>query len=274
VQEYVREHKTALDLFRLRGPFGVTEKTGHELRLSTREHVEADLYLASAAEKAPLVILVHGYDSTKEAHAYQAAHLASWGMHAIAVQLPKRGPWNTNGRTVERIVRLIARSSAVVDPRVDATKIILVGHSFGATAVAVALASGAPAAGGILLDPAAIGRDLPQYLRRIAKPVLVLGADDELAPTRNRDYFYEYVRHDIAELSIRDATHEDAQFPSQTAVENHGIDPDVTEEAQLTFTAAMTAAALSLASTNSFDQAWTTYRAEFDKGRFFNAKTK
>ena len=53
-------------------------------------------------------------------------------------------------RTLTRIVRFIQRSPAAIDPRVDPNRIILVGHSFGASAVAIALAEGAPAAGAIL----------------------------------------------------------------------------------------------------------------------------
>src|SRR5205814_5552545 len=110
-----------------------------------------------------------------------------------------------------------------------------------------------PAAGAILLDPATIGADLPKFLRRVAKPVIVLGADDDVAPTRNRDYFYEFVRSGVAELSIRGATHEDAQYPSETALQNFGLDPDTTEELQVTFAAALTSAALSLSATGAFD---------------------
>ena len=109
-------------------------------------------------------------------------------------------------------------------------------------------------------------------MRKISKPVLVLGADDEITPTRNRDFFFEYIRSP-AELSIRDATHEDAQFPSQTAVQ-HGNDPDTTEELQLTFVAALTAAALSVAGTGSFERAWTTYAPAFASGKFFNERRK
>jgi pimeloyl-ACP methyl ester carboxylesterase len=241
--------------------------------VSNTDRFEADLFLSAPAEKAPLVIFVHGYESSKEAHANQAMHVASWGMHSLSVQLPKRGPWDANGRALARIVRLIQRSPQVIDSRIDTGRIILVGHSFGASAVALAMAEGAPVTGAILLDPAAIGRELPAYLRKVQGPVLVLGADDDIATTRNRDYFFEYIRKS-AELSIRDASHEDAQFPSETALQNVGMDPDTTEELQLTFAAAITSAALSLASTGTFEQAWQTFEPAFKSGRFFGAKKK
>ena len=53
--------------------------------LIANERVYADVYLSSAPENAAVVLLVHGYDSSKEAHANQAMHVASWGMHAVAV---------------------------------------------------------------------------------------------------------------------------------------------------------------------------------------------
>src|SRR5207342_632078 len=118
-----------------------------------------------------LVIILHGFDSSKEDHSYQAMHLASWGMHSLSLQLPNKGPWVSNGKTLAKIVRFIYRWPEIFDDHVDVNKIILVGHSFGGAAVAVALADGAPATGAILLDPAAISRELPGYLSRIKKPV-------------------------------------------------------------------------------------------------------
>ena len=220
------------------------------------------------------MVVLHGYDSSKRAHAHQARHLASWGMHCITVQLPGKGPWINNGRLLAGVVRAIQRAPQAIDHRVDPARIILAGHSFGGSAVAVALAEGAPAIGGILLDPAAVGRDLPQYLRRVTKPVMVLGADDELSSARNRDYFYDYIRAGIAEVSIRDASHEDGQFPSEYALHNHGNDPDTTEDAQISFASAFTAAAMSLATAGTFDRAWMTFRPAVDSGRMFNARKK
>ena len=274
LQDYLRSHKADLDLFRLRGPFAMTEHTNHELRLSNTERIRTDLFLSAAPGKAPLVIFLHGYDSSKEAHAYQAMHVASWGMHGLTVQLSKNGPWSSNGRTLARIVGLIHRSPGVIDERIDPSKIILVGHSFGAAAVAVALGEGAPAAGGIFLDPAAIGRDLPKSLQHIAKPVMVLGADAEVSSTRNRDYFYHFVRGGIGEVSIRDATHEDAQYPSESALHNFGVDPHTTEALQITFVSAITSAALSLSATGTLDYAWTSFGTALGNGRLFNARKK
>ncbi len=153
----------------------------------------ADRYLSASGDKAPLVIFLHGHDNTKEDHAYQAFHVASWGMHSLSVQLPNTGPWSANGRTLARLVSAIQRSPEIVDQRVDAGRIVLVGHSFGASAVAIALGDGAPAVGGVLLDAAGIGRDLPKFLKQIKKPVLLIGADEHVTATRNRDYFYEFI---------------------------------------------------------------------------------
>jgi fermentation-respiration switch protein FrsA (DUF1100 family) len=132
--------------------------------------------------------------------------------------------------------------------------------------VAVALAEGAPATGAILLDPAATSRDLPSYLSRIKKPVLILGADEHVSRARNRDYFYRFVRRGIAEVSIKDAIHEDAQFPSESM--------QATEELQVTFMRAMTSAAFSLSSTGKFDYAWASFGDVLKNGKFFNAKKK
>ena len=266
LQRDLLARKPDLDQFRLRGPFDVTERDNREIRLSATESVAADLFLSAHADKAPLLIILHGHESSKDLHSYQAAHLASWGIHSIAVQLPNKGPWTANGKTLARLARIIRDRPEIIDGRIDAGKIILAGHSFGGSAVAIALAEGAPAAGGILLDPAAVGRDLPKYLGQVAKPVLLLGADEYYALMRNRDYFFRFIRGGISEISIKDAVHEDAQYPADVGT--------ATEEEQLTFVSAMTAAAFSLSATGNFDYAWTSFGEGSGKNRFFNARKK
>jgi len=271
---YLLSHKADLDQFRLQGPFAVAVQRDHEVRLSPKEGIDTDLFLAAPGEKAPLVIILHGYDSSKEAHSHQCMHLASWGMHCLSVQLPKNGPWTGNGRTLARIVDLVYRRPETIDSRIDASKIILVGHSFGGSAVVTAIAQGARAAGAILLDPAGIGRDLPSSLQKINTPVMLLGADEKISATRNRAYFFRYIRSGIVEISIRNASHEDAQYPSEYALQASGIDPYVTEDLQITFASALTAAAFSLSSTGKFDYAWQSFADSLESGRLFNARKK
>jgi pimeloyl-ACP methyl ester carboxylesterase len=274
LRETVLSNKADVDQFRLRGPFDVATHQDHELRLSATERIETDLYLSAPAEKAPLVILLHGHDGSKDDHAYQAMHLATWGMHSLAVQLPDNGPWVGNGRTLARIVTLIHHRPEIIDSRIDVSKIILVGHSFGGAAVAIALAEGAPAAGGILLDPAGVGKEMPAFLRKIDKPVMVIAADERYSPVRDRRIFYEYIRSGIAEVSIRDASHEDAQFPLEPAPQGPGTDSAVTEELQITFVSALTAAAFSLGHTGNFDYAWTSFGDAIKDGKFFDVLKK
>jgi len=268
---YLLSHKADLDQFRLRGPFAVAVQKDYEIRLSANERIDADLYLSAPADKAPLVIFLHGYDSSKEDHAYQAMHLATWGMHSLALQLPNNGPWVGNGRTLAKIVSYIYRRPEIIDSRIDVNRIILVGHSFGGSSVAIALAEGARAAGGILLDPAGVGKVLPNFLRRINKPVMLLGADEKVSSTRDRGYFYRYIRSGIAEVSIRDATHEDAQYPAELPLQ---LFESTTEELQITFVSALTSAAFSLAHTGKFDYAWTSFGNAIDNGKLINAKKK
>ncbi|HYH42082.1 MAG TPA: alpha/beta fold hydrolase [Burkholderiales bacterium] len=274
LQSSLRDLEPDLDLFRFRGPFVVGTQNNRELQLPGGERINTDRFLSAPAGKAPLVIILHGQDSSKEAHTFHAMHLASWGMHSLTVQLPKGGPWTDNGRILARIVGLIHRSPEVIDRRVDVGKIILVGHSFGGYAVAVALAEGAPATGAILLDPAAAGRDVPKFLQQIQRPVMLLGADDELYSTRNRGSYYRFIRSDIAEVSIRNAAHEDAQYPSEASLQNFGIDMATSEELQITFASALTSAAFSLSATGTFEYAWQSFGTVLESGKFFNARRK
>jgi dienelactone hydrolase len=274
LQRHLLSRKPDVAQFRLRGPFAVTERKDLEIPLSSGLTLEADLYLCAAAPKAPLVIVLHGLDNSKEDHAFQAMHLASWGMHGIALDLPKRGPWVANGRTLARLVDATHRTPQLVDGRTDPDRIILVGHSFGATAVATALGEGAPALGGVLLDPAGIGRQLPQLLKRITVPVMLIGADEDIWPTRNRGQFYRFIPGRVGEISIRDTVHEDAQYPNQYTLRAFQDNPDDTEEAQIAFVSALTASAFSLAATGNLDYAWNSFENAFKNGIFFNGRKK
>lgn len=272
LREQVFKSKPDVDLFRLRGPFEVQIHTDRTLGLSATERIEADWYLAAPPERAPLVILLHGQDNSKEDHSYQALHLATWGVHSVTVQLPNQGPWVDNGKILARIVSFIRLRPEGIDSRIDVNRIILAGHSFGGAAVVVALAEGAPASGAILLDPAAKPKVLPGYLKRIAKPVMLLGADARYSPVRDPSEFFFYTPRDMAEISITDAHHDDAEFRLEPGPE----DPNstATEELQITFVSALTAAALSLAYTGSFDYAWQSFADGIASGRFANAVRK
>ena len=274
LQRYLLSRKPNVAQFRLRGPFAVIERRDLEIPLSFGLTVEADLYLCAAAKKAPLVIVLHGHNNSKKDHAFQAMHLASWGMNGMALDLPKGGPWIANGRILARLVGAVHGNPLLVDGRIDVDKIILVGHSFGATAVAAALGEGAPALGGVFLDPAGIGRGLSQLLRRITVPVMVIGADEEIWPTRNRGQFYRFIPAKIGEISIRDTVHEDAQYPKEHTLRAFEENPDDTEEAQLAFVSALTASAFALAATGGIDYAWNSFEEAFKNGAFFNARRK
>jgi alpha/beta hydrolase family protein len=274
LQQYLLSTKPDVAQFRLRGPFAVTEHKEMEIPIISGLMVEADLYLCTAVQKAPLVIVLHGHNNSKEDHAFQAMHLASWGMHSLAIDLPKQGPWIANGRTLARLVDTIHRSPQLVDSHMDPEKIILVGHSFGATAVATALGEGIPAVGGVLLDPAGIGRQLPQSLKRITVPVMVIGADEDIRPTRNRGQFFRFIPAKVGEISIRDTLHEDAQYPNEHTLRGFEDDPNDTEEAQIAFVSALTASAFSLAATGGIDYAWNSFENGINNGVFFNARRK
>lgn len=274
LQQYLLNHRADLDQFRLRGPFAVVTKKYFQFSLSATERIEADLYLSTPAEKAPLIIFLHGQDNSKEDHAYQAMHVATWGMHSMALHLPNNGPWVANGKTLAKIVEFIYRRPEVIDKRVDVNKIILIGHSFGGSAVAIAVADGAPAAGSILLDPAGIGRELPRYLNQITKPVMLIGADEQVSQARNRDFFYRFIRSGISEVSIKDAVHEDAEYPAELPMQLFSSESSATETLQITFVSALTSAAFSLASTGKFDYAWTSFGDAIKNGSMINAKKK
>ena len=274
LEEILVQKPIEVDQFRLRGPFGVSKRDNIRLNYAPKAAIVADLYLSAHPDPGPLLIIVHGYDASKEAHALQGFHLASWGVHTLTVQLPKAGPWLENGRRLAALVRMIRQSPKLLDTRIDMNRIILAGHSFGGVAVSVALSEGVSVTGAVLLDPATKERGMPALLAKIAQPVMVLGADRQVSQTRNRDTFYRYIRRNVFEISMRDASHEDGQYPSQSVVDGAGVDSYVTEEGQVTFVSALTASVLSLSSTGSFQQAWRSFDEGLKSGRFADPKQK
>jgi pimeloyl-ACP methyl ester carboxylesterase len=264
VQTQVVERRLGVDQFKLRGPFEVNTRNGEMIRLSAKERIPADFYLSSLGNNAPLVILLHGYNNGKADHAYQGMHLATWGINCVVLQLPNRGSWIGHGRTLARIVNHIQKRPGEFT-NIDTRRIILVGHSFGASSVVNAMGQGATASGAILLDPASFGSGLPAALGRVNRPVTVIGADEEIFPARGRELFFRHIRENVGELSIRNAGHEDAQFK---------LSDDGSREGQLAFISALTAAVISISSTNRFDFAWQSYEPAISSGRFFDVKKK
>ncbi|MCW5604635.1 MAG: hypothetical protein KIT18_08835 [Burkholderiales bacterium] len=264
VRAQVIERNIGVDQFRLRGPFEASVRSGQIIRLSAKERIPGDFYISTLGNNAPLAILLHGYGNGRADHGYQGMHLATWGINSIVLQLPNRGSWVAHGRTLSRIVSHIRKRPALF-PDIDTRNILLIGHSFGASAVIHALGQGAPAAGGVLLDPASFGSGLPAALGRVTLPVMIIGADEAVFPARGRDLFLRNMRGNAGEVSIRGAGHEDAQF---------SLADDGSNEKQLAFLSALTVAAISISSTGGLDYAWLSYEPAIAADRLFDARKK
>lgn len=265
LERYLLSHPADINTFKVRGPFSVDTQENQALQLPAGESITGDLYLAEHGNKAPLIILLHGYGNSKADHSYQAMHLATWGLHALAIDLPEEGPWANNGRMLAQVAELLQKNPALLDRNIDGGKIVLVGHSFGGSSVAIAMGRGAPVLGGVLLDPAIADGDMRGSLPRIKKPVILIGADEYVSETVGRGYFYYYTRNGIIEISVRDATHEDATFSLELT--------DATDE-QLAFVSTLTAAAFSLAATGKPDYAWAGFSKAVRAGTIVNPKKK
>lgn len=265
LERYLLSQPANIDTFKVRGPFSVDVRENQELQLPAGERITGDLYRPEHGNRAPLVILLHGYGNSKIDHGYQAMHLATWGLNALALDLPKQGPWARNGRLLGQVAEVLQKNPALLDRNIDGGKIVLAGHSFGGSSTAIALGSGAPVLGGVLLDPAIADGDLRGAMGRIRKPVILIGADEYVSEAVGRGYFFYYMRNGIIEVSIRDAEHEDATF----SMEMTGITGE-----QLTFISALTAAAFSLAATGKSDYAWTGFSKAAGEGTIVNTKKK
>lgn len=263
-----------LSEFEGEGPFSYELQENVAFDLGSKGIVIADVVVAGGSGRSPLVIVVHGNHSAKEAHRYQAERLASYGMHAVVLQLKNRSQWMKNGRIIAALVKRIAKRPSLVSPRVDPRSIILVGHSFGGSAITVAAGRGAPVKGLILLDPAVVGGRVARYMRKVDEPAVLLGADRSVFRARKRRLFFKNMGGEFGEISVRGATHDDAQHPSMFSLAALGFDPYTSSENQALFSTAIAASAFSIAATGSIDWVWKAFKPETRRGRLAGPRRK
>jgi pimeloyl-ACP methyl ester carboxylesterase len=200
--------------------------------------------------------------------------LASFGMHALVLQMVNRAQWLKNGDLLARVVSTIHEDENKLDTRIDRGNIVLAGHSFGGSAISIAAAKGAPVRGLILLDPAVVSKALRDELSKIRVPVVLLGADRSVFKSRQRRLFYRLISGEMAEVSIAGATHDDAQYPSMFALTGYGIDPFTSRDKQSLFAAALTTSAFSLTATGRIDFAWEAFEELMHAGMMKNPKRR
>lgn len=257
------------------GPFHQHKITNYHISLSPKEFLLADIYKPDSLGKKPLIILVHGNKSSKEAHAMQGEYFASWGLIAMAISLPNLGEWMENGERILKLVKLIKTLPTIISSDVDPDNIILAGHSFGGSAVSIASGLNAPVKGLILLDPALYKSEVIRYIEKNNKPTILLGADRDVFKSRKRSAFFKYKHNNIGEISIRNSHHDDAQMPSMTEFQNVlGLDFNVDYERQKTFAASMLVSSLSLIEDQSPESAIKVFLNDNNQKFYQNPRIK
>ena len=78
----------------------------------------------------------------------------------------------------------------------------------------------------------------------------------------------------MVEISVKDATHDDAQYPSRREIEYFGIDFFTSEKHQRTFMSAIVASAFSMGATGKLDYAWKALAKRTRNSKFFAARKK
>jgi dienelactone hydrolase len=249
------------------GPFNTRFIESKKIKFG-RRHIVADGFVPDLSGLPPLILIQHGNHSHKEAHRNQAKRLASWGFLAVSMQQKNSNNWISNGKRLASMIKNIARKGRVLGRRFDRNKIILMGHSFGGSAVTIAASRGAPVRGLILLDPAVVADSVLSSMSKVKQPVMLLGADRKIFRSRKRGKFYKKIRGEMGEISIHDATHDDAQSPSMFSIYAYGIDPYTTKSKQRLFQKAITTTAISIASTKKLDFAWNHFQYDIQRGNF------
>jgi hypothetical protein len=103
---------------------------------------------------------------------------------------------------------------------------------------------------------------------------LLLGADKSVFRALRRDWIHELLDAPYREISVRGATHNDAQFPSDNTRLWGAFDFVTSEDRQEAFTRALTASCLSLVVTGTTDWAWQGLTAPQNAPVYFGALEK
>ena len=218
--------------------------------ISRDETITVDLARPTAVSSSPIVLVMHGNHSKKEAHRNHIIELARHGFTAIALQFKNSGQWFQNGRLLARAIPKLKDGIKLGSKKTRSSDIILVGHSFGGYASAIAAGIYKQVKGIIFLDPAMFDKRGPEFLAKITAPTIIIGADKKVFRSRKRDLFFQKISDKKLELSVTGATHDDAQNPSMFAISSYGIDPYTSGENQELITNLIVDGALALTQKN------------------------
>lgn len=234
------------------GPISIDLSENKRLFVSMDESFAFDYAKPLNNEPAPLVIFHHGNKYIKEAHRNQIIHLASWGFHAVSVQSINEYNWIKNGHRLKKLVDQIVSNPHVLSSNIDTRQILLVGHSFGGSAVTIASSLSKNVKGIILLDPAVVSDTVLRHQKSSDTPAILLGADPKVFRARRRSTFYKNMSNLKVELTVTSATHNDAQNPPITSA-IWGTDPTTNIEKIELFTHLITACAFTLTADEKFN---------------------
>lgn len=274
-RDMVTQQVNDTELFQRPGPFSVEKREDFEIRVSKEELINTDLYLSRHESKAPLVIIQHGNGGLKDYHEEQARLLASWGFHVLVLQQPNVKRWVKNGKVLADLTVLLKTWPTLLDSEFDPDNIILAGHSFGGSAIAIAASAGAPVKGLIFLDPAMVNTKIREHLKSINKPAIILGADEEVFTSRRRKQFFASLSKEVLEVSVKDATHNDAQYPDEFEVGKlFGFADWTSPERQSRFAGALVASAFSLSANGKTAFIWKAIQPEIKRGTLIQARRK
>ena len=102
----------------------------------------------------PAVLLVHGWSGRAADMAPVAGRLARAGFRAVAIDMPAHGRSPGRRTSLAEWMRVLPAVARQITPDTTESLHAIVGHSFGAPAVTLALEAGLSARGAVLLAPA------------------------------------------------------------------------------------------------------------------------
>jgi dienelactone hydrolase len=159
---------------RLPVPTGVTAST---IKVNlTGKNVPVDLYVPQGIDRAPVVVIAHGFSRSRKNMAGWGSLLASNGFIAAALDMPAWADHGRNGRAIAELLESLQSGRLVKEP-VPLRRGAVVGFSAGGYATLAAAAGNSNVHCWVGLDPVDAGTSGASLAKELQIPAVVLRAE-------------------------------------------------------------------------------------------------
>lgn len=178
------------------------------------ETVPVDFFLPQGIEKAPVVIVAHGFSRHRRVMAGWGHLLAQNGMIAVVPNLPAFADQGVNIRAIGQLIEIVHEADRLTKPT-PTGDVALIGHSAGGFGTLIAASREKRARCWIGLDPVDFNDHGLRAIKQLRVPALMLLAESGAWNRHaNALAWLKPATSDITALRIRGSTHCDPENPT------------------------------------------------------------